>query len=252
VGVQSVERAIAILASFSIEKPVRGVSELSRELGLHKSTVSRLMNTLERGGLLSRDAETQRYRLGIDLIGMAAQVVSHLDVREVARPALRQLAETCRETVNLAVLDAGQVVNLEQFVPPTRRVKNIGRVGRRTYPHCAAAGKVLLAHLAQDQLDGILSNELDRYTPRTITNPNELRQELAKSRERGYATTEEELERGLNVIAAPIHDHTGAVIAAVSVAGPAYRVRKELFPDVAAQVMEVTKQISEQLGHIER
>ena len=108
---QSVERAIAILKSFSQEKPERGVNELSRELGLHKSTVSRLMITLERGGLLSRDPETERYRLGVDLIGMAAQVVNYMDVREVARPFLGQLAGTCQETVNLAVLNAGQVIN---------------------------------------------------------------------------------------------------------------------------------------------
>ena len=86
-------------------------NELSRELGLHKSMVSRLMITLERGGLLSRNPETERYRLGVDLIGMAAQAVSYMDVREVARPFLRQLAETCQETVNLAVLNAGQVIN---------------------------------------------------------------------------------------------------------------------------------------------
>ena len=109
--VQSVERAITILKSFSQEKPERGVNELSRELGLHKSTISRLMITLERGGLLSRNPETKRYRLGVDLIGMAAQVASYMDVREVARPFLRQLAETCQETVNLAVLDVGQVIS---------------------------------------------------------------------------------------------------------------------------------------------
>ena len=92
-SVQSVERAIAILKSFSIEKPERGVGELGRELGLHKSTASRLMQTLQRGGLLDRDPETKRYRLGLHLIGLASQVVAYMDVREVARPILRQLAE---------------------------------------------------------------------------------------------------------------------------------------------------------------
>jgi DNA-binding IclR family transcriptional regulator len=109
-----VERAICILKAFSPEAPERGVSELSQDLGLHKSTVSRLMSTLERGGLLSRNPQTRRYRLGIDLIGMAGQVVSHIDVREVARPILRELAQECQESVNLVVMDQGQVVNLEQ------------------------------------------------------------------------------------------------------------------------------------------
>jgi DNA-binding IclR family transcriptional regulator len=247
--VQSVERAIAILKSFSLEKPERGVNELSRELGLHKSTISRLMITLERGGLLSRNPETKRYRLGVDLIGMAAQVVSYMDVRQVARPFLRGLAETCQETVNLSVLDAGQVINLEQFVPPARQVKNIGWVGRRMCPHCTAAGKVLLAHLAHDELDRILQAGLERFTPHTITDPHELRQELARVCEQGYAISQEELEEGLNVVAAPIYDHTGQVSASVSVAGPAYRVTAELFPEVAAQLMDATVKISERLGY---
>lgn len=128
-SVQSVERAISILRSFSLEKPERGVGERGRELGLHKSTVSRLMMTLERGGLLSRNPVSKRYRLGIDLLGLAAQVAANIDVREAARPILRRLAEACQESVNLSVLDIppqdadrlAQVVNLEQFVPLNTR-----------------------------------------------------------------------------------------------------------------------------------
>lgn len=247
--IQSVERAIAILKSFSHERPERGVNELSRELDLHKSTVSRLMITLERGGLLARAPKTERYRLGIDLIGMAAQVVGYMDVREVARPFLWDLAETCQETAILSVLDAGQVVNLEQSVPHMRQVKNIGRVGRRMCPHCTSAGKVLLAQLSPDELDRILHKGLERFTPHTITDPEQLRQELARVREQGYATVQEELEKGLNAIAAPIHDYTGQVKAAVSVAGPTYRLQPDLLPQLAAIVADVTRQISEQLGY---
>ena len=247
--VQSVERAIVILKSFSHEKPERGVNELSRELGLHKSTVSRLMKTLVDGGLLSRSPETKRYRLGVDLIGLATQVVSYIDVREVAHPFLQRLAEACQETVNLSVLDDGQVVNLEQFVPRARRVKNIGRVGRRMRSHCTAAGKVLSAFLPDDQLDRILADKLERFTPNTITDPRVLCQELIQVREQGYATSKEELEKGLNVVSAPVYDHTGQVSSAISVAGPAYRLPAELLPELAALVMDTARQISEQLGH---
>lgn len=248
-GVQSVERAIAILRSFSTERPERGVGELSRELGLHKSTVSRLMMTLERGGLLSRNPETQRYRLGIDLIGLAAQVISYMDVREVARPPLRKLADECQESVNLVVLDAGQVVNLEQFVPPTRQVKNIGRVGRRMCPHCTAAGKTLLAHLPAEEFEQILPDHLEKLAPNTITDLDQLRQELARVRQQGYAVAREELEEGLNAVAAPIYDHTHSVIAAASVSGPAYRVVPDLIPHLAARLVEVTLEISGRLGY---
>lgn len=256
-NVQSVERAIAILNSFSHERPERGVGELSRELGLHKSTVSRLMTTLERGGLLSRNPETRRYRLGIDLIGLAAQVTSYMDVREVARPILRSLAEGCQESVNLAILDAstadservGQVVNLEQFLPPSRQVKNIGRVGRRTWAHCTAAGKVLLAYLSEADYLRMLPPELERFTPHTITDPHQLAQELAEVRERGFAIAQEELELGLNVVAAPIRDHAGSVIASASIAGPAYRVTQEAFSSLAVRLMEAADQISQRLGY---
>ena len=248
-GVQSVERAIAVLRSFSTERPERGVSELSRELGLHKSTVSRLMMTLERGGLISRNPETQRYRLGIDLIGLASQVISYMDVRDVARPLLRTLADDCQESVNLVVLDAGLVVNLEQFVPPARQVKDIGRVGRRMYPHCTAAGKILLAHLSPEELEHALPDRLERLTPNTITSLDQLWQELATARQQGYAIAREELEEGLNAVAAPIYDHTDAAIAAARVSGPAYRVIPDLIPRLAAQLLEVTLHISELLGY---
>jgi DNA-binding IclR family transcriptional regulator len=248
-GVQSVERAIAILKSFSSEKPERGVGELGRELGLHKSTVSRLMTTLERGGLLSRNPETQRYRLGIDLIGLAAHVIAYADVREVARPLLRNLAENCQESVNLVVLDGGQVVNLEQFVPPTRQVKNIGQVGRRLWPHCTAAGKVLLAHLSPEELDQVLPDKLERFTAHTLADSNQLRRDLATVRRQGYAIVQEELEEGLNALAAPIYDHTGEVIAAAGVAGPAYRMTPEEVPKLVVRLLDATHQISARLGY---
>jgi DNA-binding IclR family transcriptional regulator len=207
------------------------------------------MSTLEQGGLLSRDPETKRYRLGIDLIGLAGQVVSYMDVREVARPFLRQLSEDCRESVNLVVLRAEQVVNLGQFIPPARQVKNIGRVGRRMCPHCTAAGKVLLAPLSRDELDRVLPAKLERFTAHTITDPDHLHQELAQVRERGYAIAQEELEEGLNAVAVPIYDHTKQVVAAASVAGPSYRVSPEMFPRLAVRLMEVAGQISEHLGY---
>lgn len=248
-SVQSVDRAIAILKSFSLEKPERGIGELSHELGLHKSTVSRLVQTLQRGGLISRNPHTGRYRLGLDLLGLASQVTSYMDVREVARPVLRQLAQDCQESVNLVVLDAGQVINLEQFVPPDRQVKNIGRVGRRMYPHCTAAGKVLLAYLSPAELEQALPGHLVSVTPHTITDPDRLVEELAFVREQGYAQASEELEEGLNALAAPIHDHNGQVVAAAGVAGPAYRLTPEHLPRLAARLLEATGQVSAWLGY---
>ena len=246
--VQSVDRAIAILKSFSSEKPERGVAELARELGLHKSTVSRLLITLERNRLVSRDPATRRYGLGLDLIGLAAGVIPHLDVREVSRPFLRQLSETCQETVNLSVLDGGRVVNMERFVPEERQVKNAGWVGRRMCLHCTATGKALMAYLAQDELDQILAAGLEAFTPRTISDADRLRQELISVRAQGYATAEGELVDGLNVVAAPVRDRNSRVIASISISGPAYRVRRDQFHELAVQLVDVAAAISDQLG----
>jgi DNA-binding IclR family transcriptional regulator len=106
-----------------------------------------------------------------------------------------------------------------------------------------------MAALPQDELDHILQADLEPFTPHTITDPDELREELGRVRQRGFAVAREELEQGLNVVAAPIRDHTGQVVASVSVAGPAYRVTPELFSELAAQLMETAAKISQQLGY---
>ncbi len=245
---QSVERAINILKLFSLSKPDWGVSELSREMHLHKSIVSRLLRTLEQGGLLSRDPETERYRLSVNLISLAAQVVSLLDVREISRPWLRQLAEACRETVNLSVLESGRVVNIDQCLPQSREIKSTGWVGQSMPPHATAAGKVLMCYLPEAELDPLLRRGLAHLTPRTIVSPSSLRRELERVREQGYAVAREELEAGLNAVAAPIWDHRGVAVASVNIAGPAYRLTPQMFPKLAVQLKQVTDKISAQLG----
>ncbi len=248
-AIQSVEKAITILKAFGHDKPEWGVSELARHLGWHKSTVSRLMATLEKGGLLTRNTESEPYRLGVELIGLAAHVISYLDLREVARPLLRDLAQSCQETVNLVVLDGSQVVNLEQFVPPERLVKNIGWVGKRMPIHCTAAGKVLLAHLPPSRLDRTLPAELACFTPHTVTSPDDLRRELSLILRQGYATVTEEMEVGLNAVAVPVFDHAGRVQSSITVAGPAYRVTADRYPTYAQALRTTAADISRRLGN---
>jgi DNA-binding IclR family transcriptional regulator len=246
-GIQSVQRAVAILKAFTKDRPELRVNELSRMLDLHKSTVSRLLSTLEQGGLVAQNPETGKFRLGVDLICLAGLVVTHRDVRMAAGPYLRQLAEISKETVNLAIKDGGQVVNVDH-VPSPHVVKDLGWVGRRTELHCTSTGKVLLAHLPKDAIESHLTRELPSFTDRTITDPTQLRQELRKIREQGYAVVQEELEEGLNAIAAPIQDHRGRVIAAVSVSGPSYRVSPPRFPALAEAVKQAARSISRELG----
>ena len=151
--------------------------------------------------------------------------------------------------MNLAVLDTGQGIGLDQFVPRAHWVKSVGW-GRWHMPlHCTAAGKVLPANLRQDELEQTLPLQLERFTPHTITAVDDFLRELERVRQRGYACTRGELQEGLNAIAAPIYDYLGQVPSAANVAGPAYRVTPERFSTLAAQLMEATTRISGQLGY---
>ncbi len=246
--VRSVERAIRILKSFSAEEPELGVGELSRRLGLPKSTVFRLLATLEAGGLISRNPETGRYRLGVDLIGLADSVTTYTNLRHVARPYLRRLANALQETVSLSVIDRNEAVNVEQFVPPGRLVMRVGWVGRRMPVHAVAAGRVIIAFWPPEEVAHVLNGELEALTPHTITDPQRLYAELARIREQGYATAFEELEEGLNALAAPVRNHEGDVIASVSVSGPAYRLTRERIREIAFQVVETAREISREMG----
>lgn len=246
--VQSVERAIAILKAFSPEEPELGVGELSRRLNLPKSTVFRLLSTLEAGGLVAQDPDTGRYRLGVDLIGLANSVIAHADVRRVARPHLRRLADELGETVSLSVLDGWDAVNLDQFIPAHRLVIRAGWVGRRMPAHAVSVGKVLIAFLPEEQVRAFFDGALPAFTPHTITDPHALRAELARVRDQGYATAFEELEEGLHAVSAPVRNHEGAVVAAISVSGPGYRLTRERVVEIAPQVVETADLISREMG----
>lgn len=246
-GIQSVQRALTILKAFTKDKPELRVNELSRMLDLHKSTVSRLLSTLEQGDLVEQNVETGKFRLGVGLICLAGLVVSHRDVKMAAAPYLRQLAEMSRETVNLTIMNGEEAVNIEQVASP-HIVKDIGWVGRRTPLHCTSTGKVLLAHLPEEEIERHLAKELPSFTARTIVDPTLLREELGRIREQGYAIDQEQLEVGLNAIAAPILDHGGTVVAAVSVSGPSYRVSPPRFPALAEAVKQAARSTSRELG----
>jgi len=250
--VRSVEKAMAILYAFSHDEPELGVMELSRRLSLHKSTISRLLMTLEQGGLVERNLDTGCYRLGVELIALAGHVVQHADLRGIARPRLEALAEECRETANLVILHQGEAMNIEQFVPADRQIKDVGWVGRRTPLHATSTGKVLLAYLPDGERERVIEQlELTRFTEHTIVERERLRRELGQVRHRGYALGMEELEIGLNSVAAPVRDHAGMVCAAVSISGPAYRLTRELIPDLTSHVLEAAAHISRSLGWTE-
>jgi IclR family acetate operon transcriptional repressor len=217
---QSAERALALLSSFDDARAEMGVTEMATSLGVHKSTASRLAAALERAGYLARSG--RRYRLGSEVIRLGSLATRSYDVVAASAAAMEKLSAHTGETVNLAVPDGGQILNVAE-IPSTFILScSSGWTGRRTEPHAVANGKVLLAH-------GLLPvpQVLERYTRYTITSAAALHDELAAVRRDGYATAVSELEEGLVAVAAPVLDATGACVAALSVSGPASRMPPE-------------------------
>lgn len=217
---QSAERALAILTAFDDARPELGVTEMAQSIGVHKSTASRLAALLERTGLLTRSG--RRYRLGLEVIRLGTLALRSFDLVASMQPAMDKLARQTGETINLAIPDGSGILNVAEI--PSSYVLGCsgGWTGRRTSPHAVANGKVLLAYGAIPVPD-----RLDRYTEHTITSPATLARELAKVRSTGYATAVAELEEGLVAVAAPVFAPAGTCVAALSVSGPAYRLRPE-------------------------
>lgn len=244
---QSVGRAIQVLEIIA-EDGEMGVTDLAERLGVHKATASRLAGTLASRGLIERDRATGRYRLGFGLIRLAGAVMANLDLVRVARPILEDLAHETHETVNLGVPAGDAVVYVDQL-SGARSVVSVNWVGRRTPLHCTSNGKVLLAHASASDRARLLALPLERLTPRTIVEPSRLETEMEEVRRRGYAQTLEELEEGLNAVAAPIRQADGSLAAALSVSGPAFRMTARDLPRIGELAIRAADEVSRRLGY---
>lgn len=247
-GTQSVDRAIAILKTFTHEESVLGVTEISQRNGLHKSTAHRLIAALEREGLLSQDPGTGRYRLGLSLLTLAGRVQVHEELQGIARPKLQDLAQRTRETANLSVLDGGEAIIVERVLAPGRQMLSFEWVGRRAHVHAVSTGKVLLAFLPEDEGSKLMEGPLPSFTPATLTDRAALKKELNRVRRRGYATDIEELEEGLSGVAAPVRNSSQEVIAAVAISGPSSRITGKRIPELAQEVLTAAERISHDLN----
>ncbi|TMF89857.1 MAG: IclR family transcriptional regulator [Chloroflexi bacterium] len=246
--VQSLDRALEILRLLGSEPEMR-VTDLARRLEVHKSTVFRLLSTLQEHGLVEQNPTTEKYRLGYGLVRLAGAVVAELDLARASRSVLQELATRTGETVNLAILQGEQVVNIDQIAAPNL-VVNVNWVGKQTPLHATSNGKVLLAYLSEDERRRLLDRSLPRLTPRTITDPRILEKQLHRVLTDGYAFTLEELELGLNAVAAPVYAADGRVQAAVSVAGPSYRVTPQRLSDLGEMTKDAAAAISRRMGYI--
>jgi IclR family acetate operon transcriptional repressor len=246
---RTISRAIAILHAFDETKPELGVTELSRMTNLDKATVYRLLSALQQGGLIEQNPDTAKYHLGFGLVRLAGLALQHLDLPRIARPHLQDLADLTQETVNLSVMtDDNKIINIDGVTSPLR-VRNVGWIGREMPAHAVSGGKVLMAYLPGQRIDQILAPGLESFTDKTITDPVRLEQELAQIRQMGYGIAEEELEKGLCAVAAPIWNHEGQVGAVISVSGPSFRLPRERLLKLGIATKETAQRISRQIGY---
>ena len=249
--IQALHHALTVLETFlEPEKGVQGISEISEALGLNKSRVFRILNTLEQHHFVQRNPETKQYRLGVALMVFGETARQRLEVVQVATPVLDALAEQSGETVHLGVLDGDESVCVARRVS-AHSVRLYAEVGRRAPLHVGGVPKVLLAYLPAGERRRILGRgPLPLMTPETVVDPDVLEQGLAQIRRNGYNVSVGDLDPAVHSIAAPIRDHAGRVVAAVSVAGPSHRFPAAKVETTIQLVCRAAAEISRLLGYI--
>jgi DNA-binding IclR family transcriptional regulator len=246
--VQSVDRAVAILEILARDGEA-GVTEVARELGVHKSTASRLLAALDRRELVAQDTSRGKFRLGVGLLRLAGAAGRGLDLVQESRPVCRALAQEVGETVNLAILSGRAALYLDQVAGPAALSPH-NWAGQRIPLHATSDGKVLLAYLPEAELAERLATPLARFTDRTITAAADFARLLAEVRRQGYGTAVEELEAGLTAVAAPVRNAEGTVVASISASGPSFRIPPDRIPALASSVRLAAAAVSRRLGWI--
>ncbi|NWF92736.1 MAG: IclR family transcriptional regulator [Syntrophaceae bacterium] len=250
--VQTIERASLILDSLGQNPQGISVRDLSKKINLPKGTTHRLLSSLAYLGYVRQDLKTRNYFLGLKLVELGNLLLSQLDLRKEAEPFLKELAEKTKETVHMVVLDRNEIVYIEKVETDQNPsgLKMASRVGSRNPAHSCAVGKVLLAHLSEEELNHLIEEKgLPKRTENTITDLAQLKSHLKIVRSQGYGVDDEENEKGIRCIAAPIYNQAGKAVAALSISGPAFRLTKKLIQETLKKdVMETALKISKRLG----
>jgi DNA-binding IclR family transcriptional regulator len=246
--VGSLLRGLSILDAFSEAESVLGVGQLAEKLSASKSSVSRLAATLEVAGYLERVGERGRYRLGSKLTSLGELAGGAPDLRRLAHPALVRVVAACGETAHLGILDGIDAVTVH-FVDGTHAVRMHSAIGNRNRAYASAIGKCLLAGLDEEELLARFADvEFIARTPNTITSLSALRETLETVRRLGYSFDDEETELGMRCVGAPVFDHAGDVVAAVTVSGPASRINAGTLPTVSELVRSAAAEVSARAG----
>jgi DNA-binding IclR family transcriptional regulator len=250
--VQTIERASSILDILGQSPQGISIRELSTKIKLPKGTTHRLLSSLSYFGYVRQDSKTRNYLLGLKLVELGQLLLGQLDLRKEAEPFLRDLAERTKETVHLVFLDRNEIVYIDKVETEQNSsgLKMASRVGLRNPAHSSAVGKVLLAHFPEEELKNFIKEKgLAKRTENTIIDPTQLKDHLKLVRAQGYAIDDEENEKGIRCVAAPIYNEVGKTVAAISISGPAFRITKKVIQEsLKKEVMETALKVSQRLG----
>jgi len=248
-SVRCVDRALDILLCFTREDPARTMTQIAETVGMSKTTVHRLLATLEHKRFLTRDKATGVYRLAFRFIEMASLALQDVELNRWAHPYLKDLSAKYGETVDLSILDGTRVMYLE-VIESSQRVKLAAAVGQRLPAFFTASGKALLAFVPEEQLEKILAENLANHNGEKASLPSleEAKKDLRLVAERGYAISEQEYEDQINAVAAPIFDAERRAIASIAIVGPSFRLPKERLPELGESIRQVAGTIAQEIG----
>lgn len=249
--INSILRASGILRCFLGEKTHYRMSELAHQLGLDRSTTYRILLSLEKCGLVEKDKKTGEYSLGLGVFEIGNTYLRQMDFIQASKPIMAELASKVQETVHLAVLSDTEIVYVDKVDSP-RALGVMSKIGQRGPLYCTALGKTLLAFQPEDEQSRIIRKiKLASYTPKTITSKQRLLEELRTVRNQGYALDNREIEEEVECVGAPVRNHFGDVIAALSISGPQKKINTPQEKDFISEVVKAAASISAKLGYVE-
>ena len=247
--VQTLERALDILEVLSRSEESLGVTEIGNRIGLHKSTVHRILQTLCYRGYVEKEKERERYRLGIKIVELGITFFNDLEIRKIAAGFLSLLAKSFDEVVHLVLPDDGEVVYIDRR-ESSQVISMHSKVGRRAPMHCTAVGKAILSSMPEEEVRHILKVKgMPGFTPKTITDPDVLIEQLREIRKSGVAIEAEENEVGILCLGTPIFDYSGRPIGAISVSGPANRMKEKGIERIGEEIKKAGQEMSAKLGY---
>lgn len=239
-----------IIMETLMERDQIGVTELGKILGVNKSSAYRLLSTLEERGFVEQESSTGKYKLGMKLAGFGMKVINGMEINDIARPFLRKLTEETRETSGIGILTNGLGIVIDKQNSQEKISANL-EIGMAEPLYCTALGKALLSGLSEEERLNLLSSHtLHAYTPKTLTEPDQILEEIRRTEARGVAIDDEEHSLGMRCIAAPVRNSRGNVIAAVGISGPLMRIRTETLDEYMRIVKSVSRDLSRKLGYM--